>query len=61
MAIIFNIIHNNVIKEALGPDEVLQVAIAADKFDCIVPLAYAIKSWLNYANVTAAKLIVFFS
>ena len=45
MAIIFNIIHsrNSAIRETPDLDEILQIAIAADKFDCIVPLAYAIK------------------
>ena len=35
MAIIFNIIHgrNSVVRESPDPDEILQIAIAADKFD----------------------------
>jgi hypothetical protein len=57
MAVIFNIIHsqNSAIRETPDPDEILQIAITADKSDCIVPLAYAIKYWLNCANVTDGR------
>ena len=54
MTIICHLVHsrNDAIPETLGPDEIFQVAVAADKFDGIVPLAYAIKDWLNCAGVT---------
>ncbi|KAH0536747.1 hypothetical protein FGG08_006419 [Glutinoglossum americanum] len=51
---IFKIIRcrNNAIKETPSPDEILQVAIAADKFDYVIPLTSAIKDWLKCADVT---------
>jgi hypothetical protein len=54
MAIIFNILHgqNNAIRESPDPEVILRVAIAVDRFGCTVPLAYAIKVWLNCVNVT---------
>lgn len=54
MEIMLNVIHgcNNKVHDALDASRVLRVAITADKFDCKVALAFAIRVWLNCANVT---------
>ena len=54
MEIMLNVIHscNNVVNDGLDVGRILQVAITADKFDCKVALAFAIKVWLNCANIT---------
>ncbi|CAH0019546.1 unnamed protein product [Clonostachys rhizophaga] len=52
--IVFNIIHgrNDRVSDTLDPDKLLQVAIITDKYDCLVPLAFAMKLWLK--SVSAA-------
>jgi len=54
MEIIINVIHgrNDAVRDVLDASKILQVAITADKFDCKVALAFAIKVWLNCANMT---------
>lgn len=54
MEIILNVIHgrNNGVQDGLDARQILQVAITADKFDCKVALAWAIKVWLDCANLT---------
>ena len=52
--IMLNVIYgcNNAVYNGLDTSQILQVAIIADKFDCKVALAFAIKVWLNCANIT---------
>ena len=52
--IIFNVIHgrNDKVRQTLSPDEILQVAIASDKYDCFVSLAFAIRVWLSRKGVS---------
>jgi hypothetical protein len=54
MEIMLNVIHgiNNAVHNGLDTSKILRVAIIADKFDCKVALAFAIKVWLNCANIT---------
>jgi hypothetical protein len=54
METMLNVIHgyNNAVYDSLDTSQILRVAITADKFDCKVALAFAIKVWLNYANIT---------
>jgi hypothetical protein len=54
MEIMLNVIHgcNNAVHDGLNASQILRVAITADKFDCKVALAFAIKVWLNCANIT---------
>lgn len=54
MEIMLNVIHgcNNAVHDGLDASQILRVAITADKFDCNVALAFAIKVWLNCANIT---------
>ncbi|KAK7178318.1 hypothetical protein PSPO01_15627 [Paraphaeosphaeria sporulosa] len=49
LEIICNILHlrNDVVPEALTPIEVLEIAVLADKFDCIVAVKHASTFWLN--------------
>jgi len=53
LEIICNILHlrNNVVPEVLCPIEVLGIAVAADKFDCIVAVKHASTLWLNPREV----------
>jgi hypothetical protein len=55
--IMLNVIHscNNAVHDGLDASQILQVAITADKFDCKVALAFAIKVWLNCANITGSN------
>jgi hypothetical protein len=57
MEIILNVIHgcNDAVHDGLDASQILRVAITADKFDCKVALAFAIKVWLNCANITNSK------
>lgn len=50
---ILNVIHgrNDKVQEKLSPNELLQVAIANDKYDFFVPLAFAIRIWLSHKSV----------
>ncbi|KXX80335.1 hypothetical protein MMYC01_204671 [Madurella mycetomatis] len=52
--IIFNVIHgrNDKVQAKLSPNELLQVAIANDKYDFFVPLAFAIRIWLSRQGVS---------
>ena len=45
MEIMLNVIHgrNNAVHDGLDASQILRVAITADKFDCKVALAFAIK------------------
>ncbi len=51
---IFNVIHgrNDKVRETLTPDELLQIAIASDKYDCFVSLTFAIRVWLSRKGVS---------
>jgi hypothetical protein len=53
LSIIFRVIHgrNESIHQTLTSEQVLSVAITADKYDCIVPLAFAIEHWFNPRNL----------
>jgi hypothetical protein len=53
LEIICNIIHlrNDAVPEILTPDEVFEIAIAADKFDCGIALKHATALWLNPRDV----------
>ncbi|KAE8450346.1 hypothetical protein EG329_006420 [Mollisiaceae sp. DMI_Dod_QoI] len=57
MVIICNILHgrNETFIEPLKPIQILNVAIAADKWDCGVPLAWAIKDWMISERYTDVK------
>lgn len=47
------VIHsrNDAVPYSLSPSEVLQVAIAADKYDCTVGLKFAGESWLIHNDI----------
>ena len=49
MEIVFCVIHgrNDLVPDTLSPDLFLRVAIACDKYDCIVPLSFATRVWWN--------------
>jgi hypothetical protein len=57
MEIIFNVIHcrNDKVKKMLGPDELLRVAIACDKYDCVGSLEFAFQTWLSHIGATKSK------
>ncbi|KAB5514896.1 hypothetical protein GE09DRAFT_1264300, partial [Coniochaeta sp. 2T2.1] len=52
MEIILNVIHcrNDEVKKILSPGELLRVAIACEKYDCFVPLEFAIQTWLSQSG-----------
>ncbi|KAK4245502.1 hypothetical protein C7999DRAFT_16311 [Corynascus novoguineensis] len=54
MEIILNVIHgrNDQVRDTLSPNELLQIAIASDKYDCCVSLAFAIRIWLRYQGIS---------
>jgi hypothetical protein len=47
--VICNIMHfrNEAIPQSLSPTEVFEIAVAADKFNCVVALKHASAIWLN--------------
>jgi hypothetical protein len=49
LEILFNIIHlrNAAVPECLKPNEVFELAVVADKFDCVIPLKHASMQWLR--------------
>jgi hypothetical protein len=53
LATICKILHlrNDLVPESLTPDEVLQIAITADKFDCVMRLTVHMAKWLNPGSV----------
>ena len=53
LTIICRILHlrNDSISDSLTPNEVLQIAIAADKFDCVMRLKAHTAKWLNSGNM----------
>jgi hypothetical protein len=52
LTIICRILHlcNDSIPASQTPSEVLQIAIAADKFDCVMRLKFHTAKWLNLGN-----------
>jgi hypothetical protein len=57
LEIISNVIHgrNDKVRDTLSPSELLQVAIASDKYDCLVSLAFAIRIWLSRKDARDPK------
>lgn len=55
--IICNILHGRSRKlaKALNPTEVLNVAVAADKWDVTIPLSWAAKDWLKCEGITNSQ------
>jgi hypothetical protein len=55
--VIFNVIHgqNENVPESLGAKQLLEVATMTDKYDCVLSLAFAFESWLNYITTTDAS------
>jgi hypothetical protein len=53
LEIICNVIHlrNDAVPRSLSPKDIFEIAIAADKFDCVVALRYAGAVWLNPEGV----------
>lgn len=53
LEIICKILHhrNDAISESLNPAEVLEIALTADKFDCIVAMKHATTVWLSPGDV----------
>jgi hypothetical protein len=54
LEIICNIMHlrNDAVPRSLSPNDIFEVAVAADKFDCVVALEHASTLWLNPKGVT---------
>ncbi len=52
MTTICNVVHhrNDVLPDALESREVVQVALAADKYDCVLALKYVMIRWLDFKN-----------
>jgi hypothetical protein len=52
LTIICRILHlrNDLIPDSLTSSEILQIAIAADKFDCVMRLKFHTAQWLNPGN-----------
>ncbi|KAF8861819.1 hypothetical protein BDZ45DRAFT_739983 [Acephala macrosclerotiorum] len=57
MTVICRILHgrNETFTKRLKSTEILNVSIAADKWDCVVPLTWAIKDWLKCEGVKDGK------
>lgn len=59
LEVIFNVIHlrNEAVPKSLTSTSILEIAIAADKFDCIVAMQHVSMIWLNPKGVTDAQEI----
>ncbi|RFN44014.1 btb poz protein [Fusarium flagelliforme] len=60
LKIICSIIHheNSEVPQALAADDVLAVAVAADKYDCVNALRFASESWLQHTKGNAGNLML---
>jgi hypothetical protein len=49
LEVICNVIHlrNDAVPQSLSPNEIFEVAVTADKFDCVIALKLASTIWLN--------------
>jgi hypothetical protein len=58
LEIICNTLHlrNNAVPETLAPSRVLDIAVAADKLDCVVALKLASKLWLKPRDLESSQL-----
>lgn len=59
MIVICNVIHhrNDMLPDVLPPMELANVALAADKYNCVFTLKYAMNQWLHFKEpVTLASL-----
>ncbi|CAK7274998.1 hypothetical protein SEPCBS119000_006459 [Sporothrix epigloea] len=54
MELILKVIHgcNDTVPEKLTPDELVAVAVAADKYDCVGSLTFAMQIWLSCMSMT---------
>lgn len=61
LSIICDILHhrNEVVHNSLTPQGVLELAIAADKYDCIVALRHASAEWMRPSGVNDLKGIAY--
>lgn len=52
--IVFNIFHgrNDKVPEAIDSDQLLSVIVIIDQYDCLAPLKFAVKTWLDYISTT---------
>lgn len=57
LEIIFNVLHlrNEAVPKSLSPISILEIAIAADKFDCTVAMQHVSTIWLSPKKVTDAQ------
>jgi hypothetical protein len=58
MCLLCRVVHGRTEKEGtfkLRPRQILQVAIAADKYDCVAPLVFAVECWIKAADVDELK------
>ncbi len=57
LSIIFNVLHgkNDIVPESLDGTQILRIAVAADKYDLIIPLRFAIQRWLACSGVSDPK------
>jgi hypothetical protein len=46
---------NDAVPQSLSPNDIFEVAVAADKFDCVVALKYASTLWLNLKGVNGVS------
>jgi hypothetical protein len=53
LSIIFNVLHgrNDSVPDSLNGSQILHIATAADKFDLVISLRFAIQRWLNCSGV----------
>lgn len=57
MTIMCAVIHhrNDIIPEGISSNEVLQISVLTDKYDCKVALRHAIHHWLDHRNAVSLK------
>lgn len=50
--------RNEVVPQTLAPADILRVAIAADKYDCVGALTFASGVWLRFRKLEAQDLML---
>ncbi|KAL2037631.1 hypothetical protein N7G274_009576 [Stereocaulon virgatum] len=61
MLAICNVLHhcNNSLPNVISPISIVRVAIAADKYDCVVALKYVMSHWLDFTGITNSLELVY--
>jgi len=54
---VFNVVHgrNSTVPDKISPRELFRVAVITDKYDCLEPMALAVRLWLSCIGTTNSE------